>query len=282
MEKPLILIADSGSTKTDWYLGRTPADGLRLASQGLNPYFHTEDELFATLDALFPSTLLPRPVDVSAIHFYGAGCTPEMSPVVAAALQRKFPVADIQVESDLLGATRALCGHDEGIACILGTGSNSCQYDGQRIVRQVSPLGFILGDEGSGAVLGKLLVGDILKEQLPAPLVRDFETTYGLTRANIIYKVYKQPNPNRFLASFAPFLSRHRSEPAIHALLVGSFRSFFRRNVRHYEYQRLPVHLVGSIAHHFAPEIQEAAVREGIRLGRTLQAPLQGLIQYHF
>jgi N-acetylglucosamine kinase-like BadF-type ATPase len=278
----LKIIADSGSTKTDWYLGATATDGRHLASPGLNPFFATSDEIFHTVDATFPSALLPHPELVAEVHFYGAGCTPEMIPLMEQALRRKFTQASLHVESDLLGAARALCGHGEGIACILGTGSNSCQYDGRQIVDQVSPLGFILGDEGSGAVLGRKLVGDILKRQVPAEVVKDFEDAYGLSRADIIYKVYKQPFPNRFLAGFAPFLSQHRRVPEVHRLLVDAFREFFRRNVRHYEFRRLPVHAVGSIAYHFAEEIKQAAEAEQIRWGKTLQAPLGGLIDYHF
>jgi N-acetylglucosamine kinase-like BadF-type ATPase len=282
MGTSLKIIADSGSTKTDWFIGRSATEGTHLASPGLNPFFHTENDILHTVEETFAAVLTDSPDNVEEIYFYGSGCTPEMAPVVRNALARKFTRADIHVESDLLGAARALCGHEEGIACILGTGSNSCHFDGEAIVSQVSPLGFILGDEGSGAVLGRRLIGDVLKEQLPASVSEDFMQTYGLTRANILYNVYKQPNPNRFLAGFAPFLAKHRAVEEVHALLVSAFGDFFRRNVRKYPYPRLSAHLVGSIAHHFRPEIEEAARQEGIRLGRTLKSPIEGLIRYYF
>jgi N-acetylglucosamine kinase-like BadF-type ATPase len=285
MKRTLQIIADSGSTKTDWYIGFSPINGRRLASPGLNPFFTQADDLYRTVHELFAADELKEyfaKSEALRLHFYGAGCTPEMVPTVHGALARQFPEAEIEVESDLLGAARALCGRQAGIAGILGTGSNSCQYDGEHLIRQVSPLGFILGDEGSGAVLGRKLVGDVLKAQLPAEICQDFEQTYGLSRAHIINKVYREPNPNRFLASLAPFLSRHRRHPAVRALLVSSFGEYFRRNIHAYDYATLPVHLCGSIAYYFQDELQAAATSEHVRLGRILKAPMEGLQAYHF
>lgn len=181
----------------------------------------------------------------------------------------------------MLAAARGLCGHEAGIACVLGTGSNSCYYDGKEIVNNISPLGFILGDEGSGAVLGKLLVGDMLKNQLPAALKEEFMKQFDLTAAEIIDRVYRQPFPNRFLASLSPFMVQHLEEPAIHSLVLNSFIAFLRRNVMQYDYRKYPVHFIGSIAYCYKNILQEAAAETGISLGKILRSPMEGLIQYH-
>ena len=198
----MILIADSGSTKTDWCIGSS----FTIQTKGINPFHQSEEVIQQILtNELLPQ--MPEEVLIDAIYFYGAGCTPEKSPIIQRTLSHCFPQCTIEVNSDLLGAARALCGKSPGIACILGTGSNSCFYDGQQITSNVSPLGYILGDEGSGAVLGKRLVGDCLKKQLPEHICHSFLDTFGLTPAQIIEKVYRQPQANRFLASLTPFLS---------------------------------------------------------------------------
>ena len=196
-------------------------------------------------------------------------------------LQQIFPQACIQVESDLLGAARALCGKQPGIACILGTGANSCLYDGQNITAHVPPLGFILGDEGSGAVLGKTLLGNLFKGIFPQQMRDEFEQEYGLTEADVIDRVYRQPQPNRFLASLVPFISRHRQHPQVHEMLVEAFRQFLSRNVRAYGHAELPVNLVGGIAFSFGEELAEAACAEGMKIGRVLRGPIQEMVAYH-
>ena len=206
----MILIADSGSTKTDWCLVENGENILRFQTRGTNPFFQTEEEILEEIE----TGLLPglKGVEPSSVHFYGAGCAfPEKNEIIRRAVSRHLPVP-VEVGSDLLAAARALCGDRPGIACILGTGSNSCQYDGKEIVKNVSPLGFILGDEGSGAVLGKLLIGDVLKDQLPPALKELFLSQYELTPASIMDRVYRQPFPNRFLAGFSPFILEHLDE----------------------------------------------------------------------
>lgn len=272
----MILIADSGSTKTDWCVDNGPV----IHTMGINPFHQSAESILQILcNELLPQ--LPEKVLLDEIHFYGAGCTPEKSVIVKEALKALFPQASIQVKSDLLGAAHALCGKAKGIACILGTGSNSCYYDGEQIVQNVSPLGYILGDEGSGAVLGKRLVGDCLKNQLPQDICKAFLEAFGLTPAIIIEKVYRQPQANRFLASLTPFLSAHRDIPQIHDLLVSSFTDFFQRNVMQYPYQDTPVHFVGSIAWHFKEEVKEAARHLGIHTGKFIQSPIGELQKYH-
>ena len=242
-----ILIADGGSTKTDWTIVAGNQEIDRIKTRGINPFFQTEEEISAEIrDNLIPR--IKKYDSIEAVYFYGAGCAfPEKNEILRRSVTHYLPVP-VEVGSDLLAAARALCGHSPGIACILGTGSNSCLYDGKDIVNNISPLGFILGDEGSGAVLGKLLVGDVLKNQLPVALQEVFFAESGLTPAIIMEKVYKQPFPNRFLASLSPFLLRHVEEPAIYNLVSNSFRAFFARNVMQYDCRDHPVHLIGSIA----------------------------------
>ena len=183
---------------------------------------------------------------------------------------------------DLLAAARALCGKEKGIACILGTGSNSCYYDGEKIVDNVSPLGYILGDEGSGAVLGKLLVGDVLKNQLPKELCDKFLKEYDLDRMKIIEAVYKKPAANRFLASLSPFLNKNIEEPSIHRLVLNAFKAFFVRNIENYEnYKSMPVSFVGSVAYYYRDVLAEAAKALDITIGVVIKSPMEGLLKYH-
>jgi N-acetylglucosamine kinase-like BadF-type ATPase len=182
----------------------------------------------------------------------------------------------------LIAATHSLCGRNTGIACILGTGSNSCQWNGEEIVKQISPLGFILGDEGSGAVLGKNLVSDALKNQLTKGLKEMLLEEYGLTPAIIIEKVYRQPFPNRFLASLCPFLLTHIGDPTIRLIVTRSFSAFFERNVMQYDYQKNKVNFVGSIAWHYSDLLKEVAQQKGVVTGKITQSPIPGLIRYHY
>jgi N-acetylglucosamine kinase-like BadF-type ATPase len=271
----LKIIADGGSTKTDWYIGSDAVHGQRIQTKGMNPFFTTDKEMAKRFKHL-PAT----PVD--EIHFYGAGCTPEIAPKVKAALQEQYPGALIHVESDMLGAARAVCRHQPGIACILGTGSNSCQYDGERILRQVPTLGYVLGDYGGGDTLGKTLLSRVYKRRLPQEVLDAFEADYHLTQAEALQHVYKEPNPNRYLASFVPFLARHRHVPEVHKLLVESFRQLLHSDVLQYDVQHLRVGFVGSVAYHFQEELREAVKREGIHQGIVSQSPMEGLIDYHF
>ena len=277
----MILLADSGSTKTDWGLVENGKLVKRLRTSGMNPFQMSEEaiteEIKNHLVPELPSTVLDE------VHFYGAGCTKEKQPIVERALRANLTInGECEVASDMLGAARGICGHKPGIACILGTGSNSCSYDGKNLVKNVSPLGFILGDEGSGAVLGKLLVGDVLKNQMPEAITKRFFEKYNLTSAEIIDRVYRQPKPNTFLASFVPFLEENIDEPKIYNLVKESFRSFLRRNVMQYEgWQTLPIGFNGSIAKIYKKPLLEALEEEGMHLGRIIQAPMDAMVEYH-
>ena len=256
----MILIADCGSTKIDWCVVNGAEIVRRVFTGGMNAVMLTEEEMAARI----ASELIPQLGDelIDEVYFYGAGClAPEVCDNVRRAIAGNIPTASkIEVDTDLLAAARALCGHNPGIACIMGTGSNSCYYDGERICDNVSPLGYILGDEGSGAVLGKLLIGDVLKNQLPADLCEKFLAQYQLDRLTIIRRVYKEPQANRFLASVTPFLIQNIERKEIHDLVLNSFKAFFRRNVLQYKDARqLSVNLIGSI----------------------IKSPMEGLVAFH-
>ena len=277
----MILIADSGSTKTDWCVMEQGQLVQQIGTKGTNPFFQSAEEMSQEI----ATALLPQLEDntLEAVYFYGAGCAfPDKIETVHRVLSHHLNVGgSIEVSSDMLAAARALCGHQPGIACTMGTGSNSCFYDGKEIVSNVSPLGFILGDEGSGAVLGKLLIGDLLKNQLPAALKEKFLSQFELTAADIIHRVYRQPFPNRFLASLSPFLVQNLHEPGIRALVLGSFRSFLERNVMQYDYAHHPVYFIGSVAFYYQEILREAAKERDIQIGTILKSPMEGLIHYH-
>ena len=278
----MILIADCGSTKIDWCIVNNGKVEKQVFTMGMNAIMLTEEEMRSRIaDELMPEI---SGYSIEAVHFYGAGCiSPEVCANVARAISANIPGAkSVNVHTDLLAAARALCGHSEGIACILGTGSNSCYYDGSEIRDNVSPLGYILGDEGSGAVLGKLLVGDVLKNQLPKDLCDKFLAEYDLDRLTIIRRVYKEPQGNRFLASVTPFLLANIERPEIHSLVLNSFKAFFVCNIQQYPgYRSLSVNFIGSIAYYYRDVLAEAAEACGCRIGTIIKSPMQGLIQYH-
>lgn len=275
-----ILIADSGSTKTDWCVVRNGLVQKRVVTDGINPFYQTDMEIIALLESQLIPQLEDR--DFDKVFFYGAGCSfPEKKILVSRGLVRFFSNSIIEIQSDLLAAARSLFKREKGIACILGTGSNSCYYDGETIVDNVSPLGFILGDEGSGAVMGKLLVADCLKNQLPVELKEKFLAQYELTPAIILDNVYKKPFPNRFLAKFTPFLLENIEEVSIFNLVFDSFDAFFVRNVMQYPLEDMQVGFVGSVAHYFHETLEIVAYERGINISSIVQSPMEGLVEFH-
>lgn len=278
----MILIADSGSTKIDWCLLNDGKVEKQVFTLGMNAVMLTEEEMRARLaDELAPEI---EGYPIEEVYFYGAGC---ISPQVCGNVERAIrsvvtTAATVDVHTDLLAAARALFGHNPGIACIMGTGSNSCYYDGEKIVDNVSPLGYILGDEGSGAVLGKLLIGDVLKRQLPDDLCDKFLKQYDLDRLTIISRVYKEPQANRFLASVTPFLLENIDRKEVHSLVLEAFKAFFRRNILQYpSCHELDVNFVGSIAFHYRGVLEEAAATCGCRVGKVIKSPMEGLLKFH-
>ncbi|MDR1517941.1 MAG: ATPase [Dysgonamonadaceae bacterium] len=278
-ESPHILIADSGATKTDWCLAQNGTPLHRFCTKGISPIYQSEEEISAEIAENVSPQLQGKTID--AIRFYGSGNIPEKIPAVKRAIANVFTVKDIEVFSDLVAAAHALCGHRAGIACILGTGSNSCEWDGEKILAQISPLGFILGDEGSGGTLGKLLVGNALKNQLTPGLKEKFLSQFKLTTAEIINRVYRQPFPSRFLASLSPFLLENIGDKSICRIVEESFSDFFERNVKQYDYRNNKVHLVGSIAWHYQAVLKSVAEKKGVAIGKIEQSPMAELIKYH-
>ena len=278
----MILIADSGSTETDWCVVENGQPIQQISTKGINPFFQSEEEISNEIATSLLPQLKTNALD--AVYFYGAGCGfPDKIAMVHRAITKHLQIKrEVEVNTDMLAVAHGLCQHEAGIACIMGTGSNSCYYDGKQIVSNVSPLGFILGDEGSGAVLGKLLVGDILKNQMTPELKEKFLKQFGLTPADIIDHVYRKPFPNRFLASLSPFLAQNIDEPCIHALVLGSFKSFLKRNVMQYEnFRNSKVHFIGSVAFYYKTILAEAAQEMNIQLGTIIKSPMEGLIKYH-
>lgn len=283
------LLADSGSTKTIWQW--TAGDGTvqRARTQGINPYYRNAEEIQEILgQELLPALRAdgvagPLSAAVSEIHFYGAGCSPgARTETVRQAMAAHFPQAQIGVESDLLGAARALCGHAPGIACVLGTGSGSCFYDGKRIVANIPSLGFVLGDEGGGAHIGKKFVTAFLRGELPQTTAERFQDEFSLTKEIVLQNVIHGPMPSRYLAGFAKFVSQQQHDPYVWSLIYESFNEFAAHYVGPYaEHRTEPVHFVGSVAFHNLRILESLARDRGFRMGTVLESPMDGLQAYH-
>ncbi len=276
----MILVADSGSTKTEWKILKDGVPLESIFSSGINPYFLSDKEIH--------NLLLKEIRDLSGytfrkIYYYGTGCNSEAkNNTVRKALNRFFPHIDVFIGSDLLGAARSLCQNESGIACIMGTGSNSCFYNGSEIVSNVSPLGYILGDEGGGAVIGRKLVSGILKKQMSQNIIDCFFDTFKLTQSEILENVYMKPFPNKFLGQFAKFISSNIEIPELQDIITSCFDDFLRRNVLQYpESKVLPIHFTGSIAYHFRPFIEELLTRNNLRIGIITLSPMENLMKYH-
>lgn len=273
------LIADSGSTSTHWVLIDSNNQQKEIFTKGINPFLQNEDEIYNLLKAEFDYTI----TDDVEIFFFGAGCAnAEKNSIVEKALLRYFPNANILVDSDLMGACKSVLKNSEGIVSILGTGSNSCYYDGERIVKNISPLGFILGDEGSGAYLGRKLLSDILKNQLSKEVQNLFFEKYKTTQTEIQENVYKKPFPNRYMASFTVFLSENIVNKELQSIVKDGFREFIRRNIFQYpESKKLRLNFVGSIAFAFEPQLREVIEEMDCSVGAIVQNPMSGLVDYY-
>lgn len=278
----MLLVADSGSTKTAWRLVDKNKKIEHFHTEGLNPYFKSHGEIIEEImGALVPN--FPKHVTISNIFFYGAGCSSnEKCELMKDALQQCFPSALIDVRHDILGAARATCGNTEGIVCILGTGSNSCLYDGKKIISVIGGLGYILGDEGSGAHLGKSLLSAYLNHELPDDLKNEFETIYRLTKEEIDKRVYEKPLANRFLASFSKFIGDHQQHAFFSQMIENCFDLFFVKHVCRYPaYNSKPVHFVGSVAYYYSEILKKTALKRDIIVGKILPYPVEELTLYH-
>lgn len=275
----MILIADSGSTKTDWRLIDDQGEISQATTPGLNPYYQSSQEIKLVVEL---ELLAKINGEVSEVHFYGAGCNGIKDEVVSSPLQTLFPSAMVTIQSDLLAAARSLCGHEPGIACILGTGSNSCLYDGNTITEQTPTLGFWLGDEGSGSVMGRELVIAYLNHELPEQLAGKFEKRYQLSKKEVLHRAYEEPFPNRYFGQFSKFLFHHLKDPFVYQLVAGSFEQFFERKVLKYEnHQQSKIHFVGSIAFYFSNILRQVANDRGLSVQNIIESPIAGLTLYH-
>jgi len=274
------LIADSGSTKTDWKLIGPTGEPKDIKTLGINPFFRTEEDIFQELN----KCLLPETgTDIGQIYFYGAGIVnAEKGDLIRSALNRIYTHATIETHSDVLGAARALFGNQQGIACILGTGSNACLYDGEKIMQGISPLGFILGDEGSGAVMGRKLLGDYFKEVMPAYLRDEFYALFKLTREEVLNRVYRTDRPNQYLAQFVPFLSENENSVWCQSFVQQNFMEFFERNVvKLPAYSSYPIGFVGSVAWYFSQILNNTASYYGFDTTILVKDPIEGLAKYY-
>lgn len=285
----ITLIVDSGSTKTSWCFAFLPntssADGARtITTEGLNPAVmsaeEVEEKIAKALNHCLQSLSISA-ADVDNVFFYGAGCIAGRAGVVSESISSILVDARIYVADDLLGAARALCGHKAGIACILGTGSNSCLYDGKNIVAHTPALGYVLGDEGSGAVLGRKFLNAVLKQTLPENIRKRFLQESGLDMAEVINRVYRSPAPNRFLASMSKYIHGYLDEKEVRDIVIDNFEDFIRNNILAYGDKFRTINVVGSIAYHYKEQLTEAASRNGFQIGKIIKSPIEGLIEYH-
>lgn len=273
------VIADSSSTRTEWAI----VDGDQIVEHafttGLNPYFQSRRELSHSIRLELPDIFFRRRWD--HVYFYGAGCaTTEKNKIMESSLVAQFR-SPVTVHSDLLGAARGLLVRKPGLACILGTGSNSCLYDGDEIVKSVPPLGYILGDEGSSAYLGKIFLADLLKGIAPTTLMRTFFDKYSVSHNMLMDEIYTNTLPSRSLARYGMFLAEHIDNAYVYQLVYAGFMLFFSRNLAAYDLTDQKVSIVGSTAMNFRPILEQAALDFGVEIDKVIPASIPGLVQYH-
>lgn len=276
----MVIIADSGGSKIDWRLLKKDGTIGQASSTGFNPYYQPLEHL----QKIIEDSLLPQVHEtVSKIFYYGTGVSSEKNvQSIQALFAEHFPQATSEVGWDLLAAARALCGHEPGIACILGTGSNSCLYDGEKITDNVANLGWILADEGSGTYMGKRLVFDYFRHEMPESVAKQFHARFPWSREEVLEKVYQLEKPGAFLASFAKFIFQHLKEPYCYQLAYRSLSDFFENNVmKYHNYKNLKVHFTGSIGFYFSDVLRQVANDKGITVKNILEGPIAGLTLYH-
>lgn len=279
----MLIIADSGSTKTDWFVVKNNEITRTFKSQGINPFHQKVNEIKYTLKeevlCMMSEEFLSSDLNIA---FYGSGCTVEKIPVMRNILAEVFslPLQNIEVAGDLLGAARAVCGHESGIACILGTGANSCLYDGKEITANTPPLGYILGDEGSGAVLGKRFMNGIFKGWIPERIKDMYLKETNQTYSSIISKVYTEPLANRYLATVSKFVGEHIDEEPLRKLVKDNFSDFMKYNILPYNEVR-KIGFIGSVADVFSDILKEVCEEYGFVVSRINQSPVAGLLDYY-
>lgn len=273
------IIAESSTTRTEWALveGRTIHE--HAFTKGLNPFFQTRREISHTVRLELPEAFFRR--RWNHVYFYGAGCSnKEKKKIMESSLVAQFKTP-VTVESDLLGAARGLLVRDAGLACILGTGSNSCLYNGNEIVKNVAPLGFVLGDEGSGAYLGKRFIADMLKGLAPECLSKAFYEKFMVTPNVLMDEIYTNPMPSRTLSQYSVFLADHLDNAYVYHLVYSAFMHFFARNIAAYDYKKQPVCFVGSTCILFEDILRRAAADFGVKIKKIIRYSMPGLVEYH-
>jgi glucosamine kinase len=277
----MILVADSGSSKTDWLLTLPEHEAQEFRTPGLNPYFLTEKEIVKIMQDK-AADLVAYSNNIKEIYFFGAGCSsPDRHEIVSNALSILFPKAYISVDSDLLGSAYATCGHEKGLCCVLGTGSNISFFDGEEIHSGQHGLGFVLGDEGSGTWFGKALITDFLYGNMPADIQALFDETYGLDKEKVINNVYMKAGANAYLASFAKFIYKIRSTDYGQALLKRGLTEFIDTNIKSYpQYHRCKCNFVGSIAYVFSDELKALCTESQISVGNIIRQPIHDLLAF--
>ncbi|RIW16186.1 N-acetylglucosamine kinase [Algoriphagus lacus] len=276
----MILIADSGTSKTDWRVIHRDGRISQHRGVGFNPYYMTAEEMAIQMRHDF---LVNLEHEIEEIYYYGAGCSaPDRKAEVSQALRTIFSKATIHVDHDLSAAARATCGHKPGIACILGTGSNSCDYDGSSIIATRPAAGYILGDEGGGCYVGRKFLTDFIHEEMPEKIRESAIERFHITQNIIQDHVYRQPFPSRYMASFCRFISENKSDPYCYGLFYNSFKDFFAKHVCKYDdYRNKPVNFVGSIAYFNSDILRKAAADTGITVNIIIESPIAGLTLYH-
>jgi len=278
--KNMLLIADSGSTKTDWVLVNGE-DQFTFTTRGFNPYYTPIEEMATALLAEFVVQEYRDKVDT--IYFYGSGCSNKSNQyLVKEQLLDVFPNAEATVDHDLKAAALATYNGSLGIACILGTGSNCCSFDGQFLEQETPSLGYLLGDEGSGTALGKKLIRAFLYGQLPNGLTPAFGEEYPITQPEVLDNIYNKERPNAYLAQFVPFLKKHIQNPYIQRLVKEELNNFVQQHILAFEQAKeVPIHCVGSIAFHFSAQWKEVLEKANLNCGSILQKPIDGLVAFH-
>jgi N-acetylglucosamine kinase-like BadF-type ATPase len=276
----MLLVADGGSSKTDWILQRLDKSIEKHHTQGLNPFFSSEKDILRNINIYKPFHLIAD--QVTEVHFFGAGCSsPDRREIVSNALSLRFKNAFISVESDLLGSALATCNNKPGFSCILGTEANISFFDGLDIHPSKHGLGYLLEEEGSGTYFGKRLITDFLYERVPAEISESFFNTYQLNKELVIKNVYQKPMPNFYLASFAQFMSKHQQHPYIDHLLEIGFTDFIKTHIQSYpNFKDYYCHFVGSIAYHFKEKLQEVCLNHQINIGEIIEKPIDDLFNF--
>lgn len=280
----MILIADGGSTKTSWCLIENAGKTTLFETEGYHPFFVNDRYIYQSLNNNIPQEIKDKSSDISALFFYsaGGGYSPDADNILIQGIGKIFSQANIKIETDLLAAARALLGRDPGFAAILGTGSNSCLYDGRRVTDNIESLGFLLGDEGSGAYIGKKLLSDYIRHYMPLEISNAFSDYYQLTPEKALNELYENTIPNRYCAKFAIFAKKHLQTSYCAELVYSNFDQFFENIIVHYkDYQKYSFNAIGSIAFYFKDILAQVIMEYHMNLGTLAISPIEGLINYH-